>query len=70
MARTFTVGSSLNEVYLRPRFGKSLDLQISSSVGYFKKTNAFLVYTQYNAVMKLFTINDVYIKAFGKLKMA
>ena len=29
---------------LRPRFRKSLDPQISSLVGYFKKTNAFLVY--------------------------
>ena len=37
---------------------KSLDLQISSLVGYFKKINAF---------MKLFAISGVYIKAFYKL---
>ena len=34
----------LNEILLRPRFRKSLDPQISSLVGYFKKTNAFLAY--------------------------
>ena len=34
----------LNKVYLKPRFKKSLDLLISSSIGYFKKTNAFLVH--------------------------
>ena len=33
----------LNEVQHRPRFRKSLDLQISSLVGSFKKTNALLV---------------------------
>ena len=34
----------LNEVQLMPRFRKSLDLQISSLVGSFKKINAFLVH--------------------------
>ena len=59
----------LNEVQLRPRFRKkSLDLQVASLVGSFKKTNPFLV--PLYALMKLFTINGVYIKAFGKLKMA
>ena len=43
---------------------KSLDLQISSLVGYFKKINAL------NAFMKLFAINGVYINGFYKLKMA
>ena len=33
----------LNEVQHLPRFRKSLDLQISSLVGSFKKTNALLV---------------------------
>ena len=37
----------LDEVLLKPQFKKSLDLQISSSMGYFKKTNAFLVYTKF-----------------------
>ena len=36
--------SYLNEVQLRLQFRKSLDLQISSIVGCFKKTNAFLVH--------------------------
>ena len=40
---------------------KSLDLQISSLVGYFKKINAL------NTFMKLFVINGVYIKGFYKL---
>ena len=40
---------------------KSLDLQISSLVGYFKKINAL------NAFMKLFVINGVYIRGFYKL---
>ena len=43
---------------------KSLDLQIFSLVGYFKKINAL------NAFMKLFAINGVYINGFYKLKMA
>ena len=50
-----------------PLFNKSLDLQISCLVGSFKKINAFLS-TLY-ALTKLFTLNGVYIKAFGKLKM-
>ena len=59
----------LNEVQLRSRFRKkSLDLQVASLVGSFKKTNPFLV--PLYALMKLFTINGVYTKAFGKLKMA
>ena len=33
-----------HEVKLGPRFRKSLDFQISSLLGSFKKTNAFLVY--------------------------
>ena len=33
----------LKEVYLRSRFEKSLDLQISSLVGYLKKISAFPV---------------------------
>ena len=37
----------LDEVLLKLRFKKSLDLQISSSMGYFKKTNAFLVYAKF-----------------------
>ena len=45
-----------------------MDLKIPSLVSDFKKTNAFLVYA--TAIMKLFTINGVYVKAFGKLKMA
>ena len=50
----------LNEVQLRPRFRKkSLDLQVASLVGSFKKTNPFLV--PLYALMKLFTINGVYI---------
>ena len=31
-------------IKLRPRFGKSLILRIPSLLGYFKTTNAFLVY--------------------------
>ena len=57
----------LKEAQLSPRFGKSLNLQNSSLVGSFKKINAFLS-TLY-ALMKLFTINGVYIKTAGKLKM-
>ena len=34
----------LNEVQLKPWFRKSLDLQITLLVGYFKKTNVLLVY--------------------------
>ena len=34
----------LNEVQLMPLFNKSLDVQISSLVGSFKKINAFLVH--------------------------
>ena len=37
------------------QFKKSLDLQISSLVGQFKKINAFLVYTI--TLMKLFMTN-------------
>jgi len=44
-----------NEFELRPRFKKSLDLPISSVVGYFKKINAILVYALF---IKLFTVND------------
>ena len=44
-----------------------MDFQVASLVGSFKKTNRFLV--PLYALMKLFTINGVYIKAFGKLKM-
>ena len=36
--------SYLNKVQLELQFKKSLNFQISSSIGYFKKTNAFLVY--------------------------
>ena len=37
--------SYLNKVQLKPQFKKSLNLiQISLSIGYFKETNAFLVY--------------------------
>ena len=35
----------LNEVSLKPRFNKSLDLKMSFLVGYFKKINTFLVYS-------------------------
>ena len=35
----------LNEVQLRPWFRNYLELQITLLVGYFKKTNAFLVYS-------------------------
>ena len=57
--------SYLNEVQHRPRFRKSLDLQISSLVG-----RQMLFLSNLYALMKLFTLNGVYIKAFGKLKMA
>ena len=40
-----TTKSNLNEVSLRPRFKKSLDLQISSFVGQINTINASLVYT-------------------------
>ena len=45
-----------------------MDLQIPSLVSDFKKTNAFLVY----AMCYHETVHDklVYVKAFGKLKMA
>ena len=43
---------------------KSLELTISSLVGYFKKTNAFLVY----AICFLETVHGVNIKAFGNWK--
>ena len=43
-AKTQYVGH-LNEAQLRPRFNKSLDLQIFSLVDYFEKINAFLVCT-------------------------
>ena len=42
--RTLWVGY-LNEVELRPWFRKSLDLQITLLVGYFKNTNGLLVYS-------------------------
>ena len=45
----------LNEVYPRPQFSKSLDLQMSSLVGNFKKISV-VQYTP-NAFMNLFTIN-------------
>ena len=41
--QTFRVGY-LNQVQLKPPFSKSLDLQISSLVGYFKTMSAFPVY--------------------------
>ena len=41
LGRTPRVGY-LNEVQLRPLLRKSLDIQISSLVGSFKKTNAFV----------------------------
>ena len=37
-------GSVINEVYPRPRFSKSLDIEISSLVGNFKKISPLLVY--------------------------
>ena len=43
IGETYRVGY-LNEVQLRSRFRKSLDLQITLLVGYLKKTNALLVY--------------------------
>ena len=46
-----------------------MDFKISLLVGYFKQTNAFLVYAPCPFI-KLFTINGVYTKAFGKLRMA
>ena len=64
---TFWVGY-LNEVQLRLQFGKSLDIQISSLVGSFKKTNSF--FAHFVCSHELFMINDVCIKVFGKLKMA
>ena len=58
-------GGVLPKKYSRvEQINKSLDLQISSLVGYFKKINAL------NAFMKLFAINGVYINGFYKLKMA
>ena len=60
----------LNEIYeLRPRFRKSFHLQTSFLVGYLKKAHANLVYALY-AFIKLFTINAVDKKVFGKLKIA
>ena len=44
IAETYNRVGYLNEVQLRPWFRKSLDLQITLLVGYFKKTNALLVY--------------------------
>ena len=56
---------------LKPRFRKSLDPQISCLAGHFKKANAFLTNAIIShAFIKLFTRNGVYIKAYGKLKMA
>ena len=46
-----------------------MDFETSSIVDYFKKTNASLVSAPYD-FMKLLTINGVYIKAIGKLKIA
>ena len=51
----FRVGY-LNEGQFRPRVKKSLNLQISLLVGYFKKTSAFQS-TLY-ALLKLFTVNS------------
>ena len=42
----------------KPRFNTSLDLKISSIVGYFNKINAFLVYSIL-CFHKLFNINGV-----------
>ena len=55
----------LNEVYLKQRFNKSLDPQISTLVGYF-----MLFQSAPYAFIKLFTINGVQVKPLGKLKMA
>ena len=49
------------------QFMESLNLRISSLVGYAKRANAFLVYIINYALMKLFTIDGVYIKVFGEL---
>jgi len=50
----------------RPRLNKSLDLQISSLVGYFNKMNVFLVYTlRFHE-----TVHDKRCFDNGKLKMA
>ena len=43
-SKTFTRVGYLNKIQLRLRFRKSLDLEIPSSVGYFKKKIAFLIY--------------------------
>ena len=59
-------------VQLRPWLSKSLDLQISSLVGYFKKINAFPVYAMCyheNVHNKINGIADM-MKALGKVKMA
>ena len=58
----------LNKVQLRPRFRKSLDLQIFALVVVLRRQTLFLS-TLY-ALMKLFTLNGVDIKAYGKLKTA
>ena len=49
---------------------KSLNLQVSSLVGYLKKTNAVLYYSTLYAFMKLFVINGADMKAFMKIRMA
>ena len=47
------------------QFMESLNLRISSLVGYAKRANAF--WSILYALMKLFTIDGVYIKVFGEL---
>lgn len=59
--------SYLNEVYkLRPWFSKSLNLQISYLVGYFKKICAFLVYAMSYHENVHNKINAVYIENWVK----
>ena len=53
---------------VRQQLTKSLDLQISSLSGLFYERQR-LSYSTLHALMKLFTINGVYINAFDKLKM-
>ena len=48
---------------------KSLDLQISSVVGYFKNISAFPVNAIYFGQIVLNKINGVYMKVFGNWKM-
>ena len=58
--------SYLNEVYLRPWFSKSLNIQISYLVGYFKKICAFLVYAMCYHENVHNKINAVYIEHWVK----